>query len=134
MNINLFAVCKNDVFILAIEQTLNEEGIFISGICKNHEQAVTQYTNSKPKPDIILLDADWTFHGTTGSLLLTNFLPIAKTTKIILTTTHYEEEMITELKKLNPHGYLYKNVNSIDSIVHCIKKVYAGKPCFLSEA
>lgn len=127
--INIFSVCKNDVFLNAIANFLNKENIAIVGTCKQPtepQQAVKQFLTTNA--DIVVMDAHWNNYDFSGADLLKSFLEQDESIKVILVTNCFEN--IDDLKTLGAKGYFYRNTKG-ENIFDCIKTVYNGTAYFV---
>ena len=129
--INIFAIWKSDRFISAAKEIFSERNIHIAGICTNPENAVEDFRNCEPRPDILLLDANWENSTIPSSITLRKFLSI-EPVKIILTTTFFEQHDLNSFKSMEVKGSFHRT-QSINEIVNCINDVnnnelsFAGK-------
>ncbi len=130
--IKVFFLCKNDFFFHCIESLLKEEGIVIVGTCKNQQLALEQYISSKA--DIIVMDGNWPSHGHNGVAVLTDFLDFNKELKVIVVTGFFEPTLAARMKESGAKGYFYRSNLQFEVIVACIKQVYLGNECFISNA
>lgn len=118
--IKIFAVCKSDVFISVVRPLLSKCNINVLGICTNSENAVEEFLNCKPKPNILLLDANWGNSTIPAETILHNILDI-EPVKTIITATFYDEEHVEKFREAS--GFFYRN-QSLNEIVNCIFDVF----------
>lgn len=126
MKINLFAICKNDRFIHLMESLYNSENIFISGICKTLSLGLIQFSNSFPKPDIVVLDAYWPQEGSKDLLLRLLEMDV----KVIIVTNFQDLKVLDYFSPILPNGYYYRDCDDYKIITNCIKQVFYGKTCY----
>ena len=126
--INIFVVWKSTHFISAAENILKERHINVAGICTNMEDAIEHFSKCKPKPDILLLDANWGNSTIPAENILYKFLSI-EPIKIIVTTTFFKQYYINKFKATEVKGFFYRN-QDLDDIINCIYNVYNHKFSF----
>jgi len=129
--IRILAICKRSSFIKGIQPYLLTEGINIIAICNNGADGLDSY--QKEKPDIILMDANWSYnpYGIAGAELIRQLKAVDTACKIIISTNVEEPDTIERLKKYQVNGYFYLSMdNVLISIVNCINKVYEGGVVF----
>ena len=131
--INTLVLCKNDIFFRTIEKELNKAHICYLGIFKDPDTALQQYKDMNTKPEIILLDANWKKYVTSDGTIIKQFKETARQPKVILVTNYYDEMINGMLKELGVQGYFYRNIETIRTIIDCIKQVYKGKECFVPK-
>ncbi|HKZ67439.1 MAG TPA: hypothetical protein VJ111_13825 [Chitinophagaceae bacterium] len=129
--INIFVVWKSDHFISAAKKILSNRNINVAGICTNSEKAIEHFLKCGPKPDIVLLDANWGNFTIPAEIILHKFLSI-EPVKIIITTTFFERYYINKFKLMEVKGFFYRN-QSIDAITNCIYKVYNDEFSFVDK-
>lgn len=120
--INVFVVWKTDRFIRIADPMLSRQNIKIAGICTNPDNAIEDFWKCKPKPDMLLIDANWGGSSIPTEIILHKFISIGLT-KIIITTTHFERYYINKFKATEAKGFFYRT-QSIDEITNCIYNVY----------
>lgn len=120
MRINLFLICKNDKFIRLMENLYNKENIFISGVCTDVSLGLSQFKNSFPKPDIVVMDAYWSSEG--SKELLSRFLEMD--IKVIIVTNFQDSKVLDYFYPVRPHGYFYRNCEDFTIITDCIRQVF----------
>jgi DNA-binding NarL/FixJ family response regulator len=120
--IDLFIICKNDLFFKIIAPVLEPSDIRIAAIVKTTYAAVQEYMKSKA--DIVILDANWNDEVPTGKETLAGLLANDPRCKVIVMNTFYEPVIEQEFIQLGASGYFYKNVASLDRIRECIQNTY----------
>ncbi|PLX15609.1 MAG: DNA-binding response regulator [Candidatus Muiribacterium halophilum] len=78
-------------------------------------------------PDVLLIDIS--MPGITGMEAARQLIDKHEDIRIILFSTHYNEEYIEKALKIGVKGYLLKE-ESPESIVHAIKEIYKGNAYF----
>lgn len=126
MSIHLFAVCKGDRFAYLMEHFFKKENIFIAGVCRKPMEALNQFRDLNPTPDIILLDAYWP--NSNGKKLLSQFSETDA--KVILVTNYYDPKVLNDFSPRQAHGYIFRNCDDHTMITDCIRQVYSGVNCY----
>lgn len=131
MIINIFLMFKRDNSIPLFNLLFSPHNIAIVGSCTNTTKAVETIAACEVKPDIVLMDANWTSNGETvvGLDLLKQFLALPQI-KVIALTTHFEYRTSNYYKEHGAHGYAYRN-SSETEIIKCIQNVYSGNYHFI---
>ena len=125
--IKIFLVCTSDRFLRLIEPHLNENNISIAGVCHEPKNAVQQYV--EVKADLVVLDANWINHESSGVEILATFLKFDNTIKVIFVTNSYQDKLAERAKGFGAVGYFHRNVTSFKPIIDCITNVYNGEHC-----
>jgi DNA-binding NarL/FixJ family response regulator len=129
--INIFVIWKSNHFISIAKKILREQNINVSGICTNPDNAIEYFSKCNPKPDILLLDANWGHAAFSAEIILQRFLS-TELVKIIITKTFFDQYSINKFKPMGVKGFFYRN-QPIDEITTCIKNVYNDKFSFPSK-
>jgi len=129
--IHLFAVCKNDRFVRAIALLLGQKGVKLIDTCTQPGLAKSKLLACEPRPDVVLLDANWNNHPFSGPELLAELLNAHQPTpKIILMTHSFEERTVKRLQGMGASGYFSRASTHPDDIFQCIKNVHEGATFF----
>lgn len=133
---NIFIACKNDIFYKAIEPTLNENEIFVSCFFKMHPQTLknnfleamkNEFSTCTPKPDIVLMDANWNTYEVTGTDIFKTFATF-ENLKIIVSTTSLDERISTIFQNLGATAYMVKTFG-YEHILSTLKAVLNVNSC-----
>jgi len=126
--INIFVIWKSNHFISLAKEILKEQNINVSGICSNPDYAIEHFLKCKPKPDILLVDANWGDSAFSAENIMQSFLSI-QPIKIIINNTFFEQHYINKFKPMGVKGFFYRT-QDMDEITTCIKHVYKDKFSF----
>lgn len=109
-----------------MEPFFNSESIFVKDASTKPSEAVKEFIESYPKPEIVLMDAYWPEGN--GKELLSRFLDAGA--KVILITNYYDPFVLIHFFPLQPHGYVFRHCDDHTMITNCIRQVFSGVNCF----
>lgn len=103
----------------------HDSTIKVAGTASSGPEAEKTY--EQLLPDVIVMDVY--MKPVTGIETAKNILKLHPETKILGLSNAWSKADSEELFKIGARGYIVKTA-PLDSIVDCIKKVYAGELCF----
>lgn len=131
--INIYVVCKNDIFYKTIQPVLNENNIFISRFFKMPsltnkkeflELAENDFIACSPRPDILLMDANWNSHEVSGIEIIQTFATF-ENLKIIVSTTSFDKRINAFFKNMGANSYMVK-LQGFEHILNTIQTTFKG--------
>ena len=103
----------------------HDSSIKVAGTATSGPEAEKKY--DQLHPDVVIMDVY--MKPVTGIETARNIIEQHPNAKVLGLSNSYSEEDCRELKKSGARGYIVKTA-PLDSIVNCIKKIYAGELCF----
>ena len=103
----------------------HDNSIEVTGTASSGPEAEKMY--DKLHPDVVVMDIY--MKPVTGIETAKNILQHHPEAKVLGLSNSYSASDADELLKTGARGYIIKTA-PLDSIVNCIKKVYAGELCF----
>ena len=120
-------LCKNDLFAVSIRSMLRMYGVSIVTV-SNPDKAHAYF--QAIEADLIIIDANWEKEDHWGIGFLAGFRQQIPNIKAIFVTTNFQHKLCKKLEETGAMGYFFRNSGNVENIVHCIRQVYHGTPCF----
>lgn len=117
--LKIFVVDDSLIMRRNIIKMIESLGHKVAGEAKNGHEAVELYR--KFKPDLVTMDI--TMPGMDGLSAVKELKRIDKNAKIIMITSHGQEEMVIDAIRSGASGYLLKPIN-INKLRDSIRKVF----------
>lgn len=126
MVIKVLIVDDHAVVRLGLNTLLSDEKeITIVGEAANAEQAMLQI--ELQHPDVVILDIQ--IPGKNGIDVCKDIVRLHPTTKIVMLTSHSNDEFITQAIRAGASGYVLKQVGN-EELLRAIKAAFAGEMAF----
>lgn len=133
--LNVLLVFKREESIPGFKMFLKMYHINVIAYSTEPETAIQTYNASEVKPQVVLMDANWTTNYTksserqpgVGLSLLKKFLQVP--VPVIVMTTFHEQRTLNFYKEHGASGYTFRNSSEIE-IVDCLKNVSSGQNHF----
>ena len=122
-NLRLLLVDDHQVVLLGLQALFSSVQDFeIVGTARNATQAMTEFT--RLAPDVVLLDVR--LPDRSGFDVCREIKQAAPAAKVIILTSHADDEVVLKAITAGADGYLLKEIDTAH-LINCIQKVAAGK-------
>ncbi len=117
--LNILIVDDSIIVRKQIERIVTHLGHHIVCSAKNYEEAMSAQSNY----DIDLVTMDITMTGKNGVTTATDILAKDANIKIVMVTSHGQEDMVADSLKAGASGYILKPITE-DKLSNVIKKIF----------